>query len=94
MCQLSTRVGNELGANNPKNKAKFAAIVGLYFSFILGFLALVVAVMVTKIWASMFTHIEIIALTSTILPIIRLFELRNCPQLNNQLWCFERNNLA
>ena len=65
----------------PKNKEKLAAIVGLYFSFILGFLALVVAVMVTKIWESMFTQdIEIIALTSIILPIIRLFELRNCPQ--------------
>ncbi|KAJ6672009.1 PROTEIN DETOXIFICATION [Salix viminalis] len=41
---VSTRVGNELGANQPK-KAKLAAIVGLSFSFVFGFSALVFAVM-------------------------------------------------
>ncbi|KAJ6764446.1 MULTIDRUG RESISTANCE PROTEIN [Salix koriyanagi] len=77
---VSTRVGNELGANQPK-KAKLAAIVGLSFSFVFGFSALVFAVMVRNVWASMFTQDEeIIALTSLVLPIIGLCELGNCPQ--------------
>ncbi|KAJ6410742.1 hypothetical protein OIU84_007489 [Salix udensis] len=77
---VSTRVGNELGANQPR-KAKFAAIAGLSFSFIFGFSALSFAVMVRKVWATMFTQDkEIIALTSLVLPIIGLCELGNCPQ--------------
>ncbi|TQE03959.1 hypothetical protein C1H46_010486 [Malus baccata] len=77
---VSTRVGNEIGANNPK-KAKLAAIVGLCCSFVLGLSALVFATMVRNIWASMFTQDkEIIALTSMVLPIIGLCELGNCPQ--------------
>ncbi|KAK2653770.1 hypothetical protein Ddye_013626 [Dipteronia dyeriana] len=77
---VSTRVGNELGANQPK-KAKLAAIIGLCCSSILGFSALAFAVTVRKVWASMFTQDkEIIALTSMVLPIIGLCELGNCPQ--------------
>lgn len=77
---VSTRVGNEIGARRPE-KAKLAAIVGLSFSFILGFSALFFAVSVRKIWARMFTlDNEIIALTSAVLPIIGLCELGNCPQ--------------
>ncbi|KAI9174646.1 hypothetical protein LWI28_020588 [Acer negundo] len=77
---VSTRVGNELGANNPKG-AKLAAIIGLSSSFVLGFSALLFAVMVRNIWATMFTQdVEIIALTSMVLPIIGLCELGNCPQ--------------
>lgn len=77
---VSTRVGNELGADLPK-KAKLAATVGLCFSFVLGISALSFAVTVRKIWASMFTQdAEIIALTSMVLPIIGLCELGNCPQ--------------
>ncbi|KAE8055251.1 hypothetical protein FH972_012103 [Carpinus fangiana] len=77
---VSTRVGNELGANQPK-KAKLAATVGISFSFVLGFSALLFAVMVRKIWATMFTQdAEIIALTTAVLPIIGLCELGNCPQ--------------
>ncbi|KAJ4835657.1 Protein DETOXIFICATION 49 [Turnera subulata] len=77
---VSTRVGNELGANNPK-KAKLSAAVGLSLSFTLGFTALLFAVMVRRVWASMFTQdAEIIALTSMVLPIIGLCELGNCPQ--------------
>ncbi|KAJ6326817.1 hypothetical protein OIU78_013827 [Salix suchowensis] len=65
---VSTRVGNELGANNPQ-KAKLAATIGLSSSFVLGFAALCFAVMVRKIWASMFTQdADIIALTSMVLP--------------------------
>ncbi|KAE8665516.1 traB domain-containing protein-like isoform X1 [Hibiscus syriacus] len=77
---VSTRVGNELGANQPK-KAKLAAFVGLFCGFMLGLSALVFATMVRNIWASMFTgDKEIIALTSLVLPIIGLCELGNCPQ--------------
>ncbi|KAK7307835.1 hypothetical protein VNO77_41244 [Canavalia gladiata] len=77
---VSTRVGNELGAGNPK-KAKLAALVGLCFSYVLGFSALFFAISVRHVWASMFTRdAQIIALTSTVLPIIGLCELGNCPQ--------------
>ncbi|KAK8656015.1 hypothetical protein V6N13_108576 [Hibiscus sabdariffa] len=77
---VSTRVGNQLGANQPK-KAKLAAFVGLYCGFMLGFAALVFAVMVGDVWATMFTDDrDIIALTSAVLPIIGLCELGNCPQ--------------
>ncbi|KAE8710756.1 hypothetical protein F3Y22_tig00110319pilonHSYRG00274 [Hibiscus syriacus] len=77
---VSTRVGNELGADQPK-KAKLAAFIGLTCGFILGFSALVFAVMVRNVWGIMFTNDEeIIALTSLVLPIIGLCELGNCPQ--------------
>ncbi|XP_044487396.1 protein DETOXIFICATION 49 [Mangifera indica] len=77
---VSTRVGNELGANCPK-KAKLAAMIGISTSFILGFSALLFTVVIRNIWASMFTQdSEIIALTSMVLPIIGLCELGNCPQ--------------
>ncbi|MCD7458712.1 hypothetical protein HAX54_038928 [Datura stramonium] len=77
---VSTRVGNELGANHP-NRAKLAAIIGLCISFILGISALFFATMVRNVWAKMFTHDQnIVTLTATILPIIGLCELGNCPQ--------------
>ncbi|XP_016491713.1 protein DETOXIFICATION 49-like [Nicotiana tabacum] len=77
---VSTRVGNELGANRP-NRAKLAAIIGLCSSFILGVLALFFATMVRNIWARIFTlDQEIVALTAMVLPIIGLCELGNCPQ--------------
>lgn len=77
---VSTRVGNELGANRP-HKAKLAAMIGLSSSFALGISALFFATMVRNVWASMFTQdAQIIALTSAVLPIIGLCELGNCPQ--------------
>ncbi|XAR70340.1 hypothetical protein NMG60_11027164 [Bertholletia excelsa] len=77
---VSTRVGNELGANRPR-RAKLAAIVGLFSSFTLGFSALCFAITVRNGWAKMFTRDgEIMALTSAVLPIIGLCELGNCPQ--------------
>lgn len=77
---VSTRVGNELGAENP-HRAKLAALIGLCFSFVLGFSALFFAFSVRNVWASMFTmDPQIIALTSMVLPIIGLCELGNCPQ--------------
>ncbi|GMJ04803.1 hypothetical protein like AT4G23030 [Hibiscus trionum] len=77
---VSTRVGNELGANNP-SKAKMASIVGLCSSSFIGLSALLFAMLVRKKWATMFTQDpEIIALTSMVLPILGLCELGNCPQ--------------
>ncbi|CAN0907518.1 Protein DETOXIFICATION 49 [Linum grandiflorum] len=77
---VSTRVGNELGANNP-TRAKLAALVGMSWSFVLGVLAMLFAVMVRNVWAAMFTaDVEILALTSMVLPIIGVCELGNCPQ--------------
>ncbi|GAB4834337.1 Protein DETOXIFICATION 49 [Ancistrocladus abbreviatus] len=77
---VSTRVGNELGANQPK-KARLSATVGLCFSFMLGFSALFFTIIVRHKWASLFTgDVDIAALTSMVLPIIGLCELGNCPQ--------------
>ncbi|MED6169723.1 Protein DETOXIFICATION 49 [Stylosanthes scabra] len=77
---VSTRVGNELGAENSK-QAKLAALVGLCCSFVLGLSALVFAFSVRNVWASMFTEDKnIIALTTMVLPIIGLCEIGNCPQ--------------
>ncbi|GFY81947.1 MATE efflux family protein [Actinidia rufa] len=77
---VSIRVGNELGEGRPE-KVKWTAMVGLCWSFMLGFWALIFAVMARNLWATMFTHDrEIIALTSLVLPIIGLCELGNCPQ--------------
>ncbi|KAL3362213.1 hypothetical protein AABB24_014874 [Solanum stoloniferum] len=77
---VSTRVGNELGANRP-NRAKLAAIIGLCTSFVLGISSLFFAILVRNIWAKMFTQDqEIMKLTAMVLPIIGLCELGNCPQ--------------
>ncbi|KAL2920591.1 Protein DETOXIFICATION 49 [Bienertia sinuspersici] len=77
---VSTRVGNEIGAGRPM-KAKRAAITGLFFSFVLGFSALLFTFLVKDKWAGMFTSDgDIIKLTSFVLPIIGLCELGNCPQ--------------
>ncbi|KAI4330884.1 hypothetical protein MLD38_029127 [Melastoma candidum] len=77
---VSTRVGNELGANRPV-KAKMASTVALVCSFVMGISALFFAVTVRTLWASMFTSDrDIITLTSRVLPIIGLCELGNCPQ--------------
>ncbi|TMW83258.1 hypothetical protein EJD97_002332 [Solanum chilense] len=77
---VSTRVGNELGANRP-NRAKLAAIIGLCTSFVLGISSLFFAILIRNIWAKIFTQDqEIMKLTAMVLPIIGLCELGNCPQ--------------
>ncbi|KMZ69234.1 MATE efflux family protein, expressed [Zostera marina] len=77
---VSTRVGNELGANRPK-KARIATLVGIWCSFVFGFLALSFAVSVRNVWATLFTKdTHILKLTAAALPIIGLCELGNCPQ--------------
>ncbi|ESQ43323.1 hypothetical protein EUTSA_v10015455mg [Eutrema salsugineum] len=77
---VSTRVGNELGSNQPQ-RARRAAIVGLGLSIALGFTALAFTVSVRNRWAKVFTEDEkIIKLTLMALPIVGLCELGNCPQ--------------
>ncbi|KFK28869.1 hypothetical protein AALP_AA7G059000 [Arabis alpina] len=77
---VSTRVGNELGANRP-DKARIAARTGLCLSLGLGLFAMFFALMVRNCWAKLFTNEEeIVKLTSMVLPIIGLCELGNCPQ--------------
>ncbi|KAF3332059.1 MATE efflux family protein 5-like protein [Carex littledalei] len=77
---VSTRVGNELGANRP-NKAKRAATVGMVCGFVLGMLAFGFATSVRNVWAHMFTvDPAIISLTAAVLPVLGACELGNCPQ--------------
>ncbi|CAH9144373.1 unnamed protein product [Cuscuta epithymum] len=77
---VSTRVGNELGAGRPE-RARLAAVLGLCGSFLCGIAALTFGVFVRNIWGGIFTEDpEIIALTASVLPIIGLCELGNCPQ--------------
>ncbi|CAL9163380.1 unnamed protein product, partial [Musa hybrid cultivar] len=77
---VSTRVANELGANR-SDRARRAATVGLSCSFVLGLIALGFAVSVRHVWATMFTaDSAILGLTSSVLPILGMCELGNCPQ--------------
>ncbi|KAJ4800283.1 Protein DETOXIFICATION [Rhynchospora pubera] len=77
---VSTRVGNELGADRPE-KAKRAATVGMVCGFVFGMLAFGFATSVRNVWARMFTaDPAIISLTAAVLPILGACELGNCPQ--------------
>ncbi|CAK9137054.1 unnamed protein product [Ilex paraguariensis] len=77
---VSTRVGNELGANRP-NKARVSAIVSICIAGLMGLSAMAFASSTSNIWARMFTNDrEILRLTATALPILGLCELGNCPQ--------------
>ncbi|KAK8547209.1 hypothetical protein V6N13_097926 [Hibiscus sabdariffa] len=77
---VSTRVGNELGANRP-NKARLSAVVKVLVSAVMGLSASTFASAMRDKWARMFTaDPEILRLTSIALPILGLCELGNCPQ--------------
>lgn len=77
---VSTRVGNELGANQP-DKARLSAIVSIFISGLMGLSAMVFAMCMRNSWAQMYTDdLNIIKLTSVALPILGLCELGNCPQ--------------
>ncbi|KAF5481946.1 hypothetical protein F2P56_002556 [Juglans regia] len=77
---VSTRVGNELGANHP-HKAKTSAVVAVCVAELMGLLAMTFASGMRDKWARMFTNdSEILKLTAAALPIIGLCELGNCPQ--------------
>ncbi|KAG8065863.1 hypothetical protein GUJ93_ZPchr0004g38157 [Zizania palustris] len=77
---VSTRVSNELGAEQPEEASR-AAMVGLMLGFGFGAFASVFAYLVRNVWAGMFTaDPAILALTASVLPILGLCELGNCPQ--------------
>lgn len=77
---VSTRVGNELGANHP-DRARVSALVSIFLAGLMGFCAMSFAIAVKDVWAHMFTSdANILKLTSTVLPILGLCELGNCPQ--------------
>ncbi|XP_074579602.1 protein DETOXIFICATION 49-like [Curcuma longa] len=77
---VSTRVGNELGANQP-DRARRAAAVGIWCSAMLGLIAFAFATSVRHVWTRIFTgDAAILELTAAVLPILGLCELGNCPQ--------------
>ncbi|XP_010249483.1 PREDICTED: protein DETOXIFICATION 51-like [Nelumbo nucifera] len=77
---VSTRVGNELGANRP-NKARVSAAVAVLVAFMMGVSATAFTWGMRNKWGRMFTSdVEILRLTSAALPILGLCEIGNCPQ--------------
>nr|XP_043618455.1 protein DETOXIFICATION 54 [Erigeron canadensis] len=77
---VSARVGNELGAGRP-NKAKLAALVALSCAFIVGFINVVWTIVFRDKWSALFTKDRMLqSLVSSVMPIMGLCELGNCPQ--------------
>ncbi|XP_031482211.1 protein DETOXIFICATION 48-like [Nymphaea colorata] len=77
---VSTRVGNELGANRP-GRARIAGVVSMGCAAALGLCAMSFAVGMRHRWGRLFTSDpQILHLTSVALPIVGLCELGNCPQ--------------
>lgn len=77
---VSTRVGNELGANRPA-KARISMIVSLVCAAALGLAAMLFTTLMRNQWGRFFTSdSEILELTAIALPIAGLCELGNCPQ--------------
>ncbi|GLJ17358.1 hypothetical protein SUGI_0301480 [Cryptomeria japonica] len=77
---VSTRVGNELGANRPA-KACRAMKVAIGSAAVLSFIAMSFTVTIRHVWGRMFTKDEqILSLVSSALPIVGLCELANWPQ--------------
>lgn len=77
---VSTRVGNELGANQPA-RARSAAAVAVAVASGMGLAAMAFATGMKDKWGKIFTDDgEILRLTAAALPIVGLCELGNCPQ--------------
>ena len=77
---VSTRTGNELGANQPQ-RARLSAVVSVFIAAMMGFSAMMFASGMKNRWGQMFTNDEkILGFTSAALPILGLCELGNCPQ--------------
>ncbi|KAI3777315.1 hypothetical protein L1987_47115 [Smallanthus sonchifolius] len=77
---VSARVGNELGAGRP-NKAKLAALVALACAFVVGFINVIWTIIFRDKWSALFTHDQMLqSLVSSVMPIMGLCELGNCPQ--------------
>ncbi|XP_027902700.1 protein DETOXIFICATION 48-like [Vigna unguiculata] len=77
---VSTRVGNELGANRPA-RARISMIVSLACAVALGLAAIAFTTLMRHQWGRFFTaDTDILDLTASVLPIVGLCELGNCPQ--------------
>jgi MATE family multidrug resistance protein len=77
---VSTRVGNELGANRPAS-ARISMMVSLVCSIGLGVVAMLFTTLMRHRWGRFFTSdSEILELTAIALPIVGMCELGNCPQ--------------
>ncbi|XP_020597061.1 protein DETOXIFICATION 51-like [Phalaenopsis equestris] len=78
---VSTRVGNELGANRPEKARSAAAVAVVVVAAGMGLAAMCFTTGIRNKWGKMFTSDgEILRLTAAALPIIGLCELGNCPQ--------------
>ncbi|CAA2952572.1 DETOXIFICATION 54 [Olea europaea subsp. europaea] len=77
---VSARVGNELGAEKPY-KAKLAAMVALACAFVIGIVNVIWTSIFRTSWSGLFTKDEMLkSLVASVLPIVGLCELGNCPQ--------------
>ncbi|CAA3020670.1 DETOXIFICATION 54 [Olea europaea subsp. europaea] len=77
---VSARVGNEFGAGKPY-KAKLAAMVALACALVIGIVNVIWTSIFRKSWGGLFTKEEKLkSLVASVLPIIGLCELGNCPQ--------------
>lgn len=77
---VSMRVGNELGAGQPK-KARLAARVAVGMALVSSLSGLSLTTLGSETWGRIFTKDgDVLELTMAVLPIIGLCELANCPQ--------------
>ncbi|KAG2727035.1 hypothetical protein I3760_01G141800 [Carya illinoinensis] len=77
---VSTRVGNELGASRPE-RARLATMVAIGLALLSSLVGLSWTTLGKEAWGRVFTKdSEVLELTVTVLPIIGLCELANCPQ--------------
>ncbi|GAB2293699.1 Protein DETOXIFICATION 48 [Dionaea muscipula] len=77
---VSTRVGNELGANRPA-RARISTMVSLGCAAGVGLAAMLFATLMRHRWGRLFTNdAAILELTAVAMPIVGLCELGNCPQ--------------
>lgn len=77
---LSTRVGHELGANQP-SRAQRTTIIGLSVAVAIGITAFIFTTFVRSVWGKMYTSdSDTLALISLALPVVGFCEIGNCPQ--------------
>eukprot|EP00249_Psilotum_nudum_P004537 c18056_g1_i1 orf=435-1976(+) len=77
---VSTRVGNELGANRP-HKARLATFVALGCAVLIALLNVTWTIALRNKWGRVFTTDDnVLALTAAVMPLMGLCELGNCPQ--------------
>ncbi|XP_044480309.1 protein DETOXIFICATION 48-like [Mangifera indica] len=77
---VSTRVGNELGANRPA-EARASSVIALLCAILMSIVALSFTTTMRNVWGKIFTNdTAILSLTAISMPVVGLCELGNCPQ--------------